>query len=106
MMKYGDSRLRASLDETPGGLQGKTYLEAVKVREKTIERISNELRAFDAVIVTGPTDVMHFCGMPSVTIAGNIKTDDGINQTLILYGCDEYRLYEAALTLERLMLEN
>lgn len=105
MMKYGDSRLRASLDETPGSLQGKPYLEAVKVREKTIERISNELSTYDAVIVTGPTDIMHFCGMPSVTIAGNIKTDDGINQTLILYGWDEYRLYEAALALERLMLE-
>ena len=30
-----------------------------------------------------------------------IKTDAGVNQALILYGRDEYRLYEAALTIEK-----
>ncbi len=106
MMKYGDSRLRASLDDTSDGLHGKPYLDAVKVREKTIERVSREIGAFDAVIMTGLTDVMHFCGMPSVTIAGNTKTAEGVNQTLILYGSDEYRLYEAALALERILLSD
>ncbi len=78
----------------------------MKVREKTIERVSKEIGAFDAVIMTGLTDVMHFCGMPSVTVAGNSKTAEGVNRTLILYGTDEYRLYEAALALERILLSD
>ena len=104
MMKYGDSRLRASLDETPGGLQGKPYLDAVKIREETVARTTKEIAAYDAVIMTGPTDIMHFCGFPSVTIAGKTKTEEGVNQALILYGCDEYRLYEAALAVEQVLL--
>ena len=49
----------------------------------------------------GPTSIMHFCGFPSVTVAAPVKTDTGINQTVILYGKDEYRLYEAALAIEQ-----
>jgi len=103
MMKYGDSYLRAALDETPGGLQGEPYLKALKARERTIDRVSEEIRKYDAVLMTGPTSIMHFCGLPSVTVASSVKTDAGINQTVILYGKDEYRLYEAALAIEQEM---
>ena len=101
MMKYGDSYLRAALDETPGGLRGEPYLEALAIREETIARITTEIENFDAVLMTGPTSIMHFCGLPSVTVAVPVKTDTGVNQALILYGKDEYRLYEAALTIEQ-----
>ena len=100
-MKYGDSYLRAALDETPGGLRGEPYLEALAIREETIVRITAEIENFDAVLMTGPTSIMHFCGLPSVTVAVPVKTDVGVNQALILYGKDEYRLYEAALTIEQ-----
>ena len=36
-------------------------------------------------------------------IATPVKTDTGVNQAVILYGTDEYRLYEAALTIEQEM---
>jgi len=101
MMKYGDSYLRAALDETPGGLRGEPYLEALAIREETIVRITAEIGEFDAVLMTGPTSIMHFCGLPSVTVAAPIKTVDGVNQALILYGKDECRLYEAALAIEQ-----
>ena len=103
MMKYGDSCLRVALDQTPGGLQGKPYLKALKNREKTIARVSAQIEMYDAVLMTGPTSIMHFCGFPSVTVAAPLKTDSGLNQTVILYGRDEYRLYEAALTIEQEM---
>ncbi len=64
MMKYGDSYLRAALDETPGGLQGEPYLEALKAREKAIGRVSGEIGEYDAVLMTGPPSIMHFCGLP------------------------------------------
>ena len=101
MMKYGDSYLRAALDETPGGLQGEPYLEALKAREKAIGRVSGEIGEYDAVLMTGPTSIMHFCGLPSVTVASPVKTAAGVNRAVILYGQDEYRLYEAALTVEQ-----
>ena len=103
MMKYGDSYLRAALDEAPGGLQGEPYLKALEIREETIARVTAEIGAYDAVLMTGPTYIMHFCGLPSVTVAACDKTDAGVNQAVILYGKDEYRLYEAALTIEQEM---
>ena len=101
MMKYGDSYLRAALDEAPGGLQGEPYLKALEIREETIARVTAEIGAYDAVLMTGPTYIMHFCGLPSVTVAAPDKTDAGVNQAVILYGSDECRLYEAALAIER-----
>ena len=102
-MKFGINRLRASLYETPGGLQGKTYLEALTIQKESISRVKKEISDYDAVIMTGPTNIMHFCGLPSVTVAGNVKNEAGVNQGIILYGCDEFRLYEAALALEQVM---
>ena len=103
MMKYGDSYLRAALDQTPGGLKGEPYLKALKNREKITARVTERIGKYDAVLMTGPTNIMHFCGLPSVTVAAPAKTDEGLNRTVILYGRDEYRLYEAALTIEQEM---
>ena len=47
---------------------------------------------------------MHFCGLPSVTVAGNRKTENGVRRAVIMYGKDEYRLYEAALAIEQVLL--
>ena len=55
--------------------------------------------------MTGPTSIMHFCGLPTVTVAGKMKNPDGVNEAVILYGKDEYRLYEAALAIEQVMLK-
>ena len=103
MMKYGDTLLRASLDETPGGLQGKPYLDALEVRRETIAKVTVEIEDYDAVLMTGPTSIMHFCGLPTVTVASGRKNKDGVNEAVILYGKDEYRLYEAALAIEQVM---
>ena len=103
MMTYGDTLLRASLDETPGGLQGKPYLDALEVRRETIAKVTAEIENYDAVMMTGPTSIMHFCGLPTVTVASGRKNKDGVNEAVILYGKDEYRLYEAALAIEQVM---
>ena len=105
MMRYGITLLRAALDKTPGGLQGKSYLEALEARREAIARVAAEIENYDAVLMTGPTSIMHFCGLPTVTVAGGRKNPDGVNETVILYGKDEYTLYEAALAIEQVMLE-
>ena len=104
MMKYGITHLRRALDETPGGLMGDEYLETLRYRKNRIPEVRNEIEDFDAVIMTGPTSVMHFCGLPSVTIMGAEKDKNGVRRGLMMYGVDEKRLYAAALAIERLIL--
>ena len=104
MMKYGDKLLRAALDETPGGLEGKPYLDALEARKETIAKVTAEIEDYDAVLMTGPTSIMHYCGLPTVTVAAGRKNPNGVNEAVILYGKDEYRLYEAALAIEQVML--
>lgn len=104
MMKYGDALLRAALDEAPGGLRGQPYLDALEARKEAIVRVKAVIENYDAVLMTGPTSIMHFCGLPTVTVAGREKDLNGVNEAVILYGNDEYRLYEAALAIEQIMM--
>ena len=104
MMKYGDGFLRGALDETEdGSLTGTEYLEAMEARKKAIRDIQGEISEYDAVLMTGPTSIMHFCGLPTVTVAFDRKDANGVRQTVILYGTDECRLYAAALAIEELV---
>lgn len=103
MMKYGISLLRQALEESPGGLQSTPYLSAMRERRQIIRRIRQELCGVDAVIMTGPTNIMHFCGLPSVTIAGRQANAHGVPRCLILYGLEEHKLYQAALAIEALL---
>ena len=103
MMKYGNTLLKAALEETPGGLQSEEYLRAREERSKMMMEVREELADYDAVIVCGPTNIMHFCGLPSVTIVGSQKNAFGVRRGVMLYGVDEYRLYRAALAIEKLI---
>ena len=50
--------------------------------------------------MTGPTNIMHFVGFPSIAL--NIgMSDNGHPRGMILYGADETQLLSAALTLEK-----
>ena len=103
MMKYGDSLLRAALDETPGGLEGAPYREAMAARKEAIGRVKAEIGDCDAVVMTGPSNIMHFCGLPSATVAASETDEHGVRRCLILYGVDETRLWRAALAVETLL---
>lgn len=102
-MKYGITLLKQALLETPGGLASETYRNAMDIRGAERRKAMQLLAPYDAVVMTGPTNVMHFCGMPSVCIAGKQKNQYGFPRCMILYGTDEYRLYRAALTIEQLL---
>lgn len=103
MLRYGDSRLRAALEDTPGELSGKPYLDAMANRRAAIARVTEELCGFDAVILTGSSSIMHLCGLPSAAVAGKNRNDSGIPRGLILYGSDELRLYRVALAIEQMI---
>ena len=103
MMRYGDTLLRAALDETPGGLQGGPYLDAMRARTEAIAAVTEEIRPYDAVVMTGPTNIMHFCGLPSAAVAAASRDAHGVRQALILYAASEETLYPAALAIEELL---
>ena len=104
MMKYGDDFLRAALNETMSSALYETeYCEAMEARKKAIRDVQDEISGYDAVLMTGPNGIMHFCGLPTVTVAFDRKDANGVRQTVILYGTDECRLYAAALTIEGLV---
>lgn len=103
MMKYGHGYLYEALYETPGGLLSEEYLEALRFQKSRIEEIRREIDEVDAVLVTGPTNINHFCGLPSVTISTSERDERGIRRCLMLYGAEEKRLYAAANTLERFL---
>jgi amidase len=97
--KYGYSHLQNTLENTSGKLNESSYLEALAERERIRSRLLNELRDYDTCIMTGPTNIMHFTGLPSVALKHGMN-DDGTPIGIILYGADEIKLYAAALTIE------
>ncbi|MBP7402732.1 MAG: hypothetical protein KBA30_08960 [Clostridia bacterium] len=100
MMKYGISLLRGALDTASGKLDDPAYMDALAERKQLRRQIMENLRGFDACLMTGPTNIMHFTGLPSLALRLGMA-DDGTPRGMILYGADEQRLFAAALTIER-----
>lgn len=103
MMKYGITLLKRALDETPGSLQGAPYLAAKEAQRSAMQAAQQTLADYDAVILTGRSNFMHFCCLPSVTVAAAQTDAFGVRHTVTLYGLDELRLYRAALAIEALL---
>ena len=100
MMKYGYDLLHDAFYDAPSDEE---YKDALKAREEAIRSVTDKISDCDAVMVTGPSFIMHFCGLPTITVAGSSLDTNGMRQAVILYGTDEYRLYSAALTVEQLL---
>ncbi len=100
MMKYGYDLLHDVFYDAPSDEE---YKDALKAREEAIRSVTEKISDYDAVMVTGPSFIMHFCGLPTITVAGGSLDTNGMRQAVILYGTDEYRLYSAALTVEQLL---
>jgi amidase len=100
MMKYGHAYLRGALDNASGKLDDIAYIDALSERKKLSRQIIESISQYDACIMTGPTNIMHFIGLPSLAIR-LAMADDKTPQGMILYGADERRLFAAALTIEK-----
>ncbi|HCM12995.1 MAG TPA: hypothetical protein DHW85_07430 [Lachnospiraceae bacterium] len=100
MMKYGNVYLRGALDGASGKLDDIAYIEALSERKRLRTQIMESIREYDACLMTGPTNMMHFIGLPSLALP-LCMADDGTPRGMILYGADERRLISAALTIEQ-----
>lgn len=99
MMKYGITYLQEALNVISKNLDKPAYLTALSERKKLKAQIMEQLRGYDACIMTGPTNIMHFVGLPSVALR-LCMADDQTPRGIILYGADEERLFAAALAIE------
>lgn len=95
-MKYGISVLE---EAAALGADDQMYTEALAERARMRRRVLDELAQYDACVMTGPTNVMHFTGLPSLALK-LCTGEDGCPRGIILYGADERRLLAAALTIE------
>ena len=93
--RYGMTHLTESLT---AGTGDEAYAAAMAERARQREAVLAELSGYDAVLLTGPTNVMHFTGLPSLTVP--LCMDGALPKGAILYGADEGRLLSAALTIE------
>lgn len=98
MMKHGIDTLEAA--QASGGLKDAEYIEAMAERERVRAELMQELEEYDVCIMTGPTSVMHFAGLPSVALP-MCMAEDGTPRGIILYGADEKKLYAAAMAIEK-----
>ena len=104
MMKYGCDLLRGAMyDSSQEAYVVEEYQKAMKSRANEMQRITEEISDYDAVLITGPTYANHLCGLPTITVAGGTLDTNGVRQAVMLYGTDEFRLYAAALAVEQLL---
>lgn len=95
-MKYGISTLQ---DAARKSAEDPVYGEAMAERARMRSQVVSELEGYDACVMTGPTNIMHFTGLPSLAL-NLCMGEDGIPRGIILYGAEERRLLAAALTIE------
>ena len=91
MMKYGYDLLHGALyDESQEDVVEEEYQKAMKSRADQIKKVTEEIKDYDAVLITGPTYVNHLCGLPTITVASGSLDSNGVRQAIMLYGTDEY----------------
>lgn len=95
-MRYGISMLQESSKRS---VLDPIYREAMAERARMRSQILKELENYDACVMTGPTNIMHFTGLPSLALK-LCMGEDGTPRGIIMYGADERRLLAAALTIE------
>ena len=98
---YGTEYLERSLayECDPGNVQ-----EILKIREEMTrenELLTEELSGFDACIITGPTCIMHFAGLPSLSVPFTMASENGLPRSVILFGTEMRTLLNVGEEIER-----
>lgn len=97
MMRYGITILETALQKNTAEVE---YHTAMAYRETIRSQTIAQLAQYDACIMMGPTNIMHFTGLPSLALK-LCMNDTQIPKGIILYGANEKKLLAAALTIEK-----
>ena len=98
---YGTEYLEKSLsyERDPDNAQAVAEIRADIMRERTL--LAEELSFFDACIMTGPTCIMHYAGLPSLSLPFTVASESGIPRSVILFGTDMKTLLAVGEEIER-----
>ena len=98
---YGTTYLETSIHYMRDGENGTEIAAILADIEKTRAEVLEKLDGADACLMTGPTCVMHYVGLPSLSIPF-ANGADGYPRSMILFGKDEEKLLAAADEIQRL----
>lgn len=98
---YGTIFLEKSLEYEydPENAQALLDIRAEMDRER--ELLTEELSGFDGCVMTGPTCIMHFAGLTSLSLPFTVAAESGLPRSVILFGTDMRKLLTVGKEIER-----
>ena len=98
---YGTGFLEKSLEYEydAGNAQVIQTIRAEMDREH--EQLTEELSGFDCCVMTGPTCIMHYAGLTSLSLPFTVAAESGLPRSVILFGTDMRKLLAAGEEIER-----
>lgn len=98
---YGTEFLEKSLayESEPDNEQKVSEIRAEMAEEH--ELLTKELSEFDCCIMTGPTCIMHFAGLSSLSVPFTVAEENGLPRSIILFGPDMGTLLAVGEAIER-----
>ena len=98
---YGTEYLEQSLSYEYSSDNAQAVSEIRSDMRQEHIRLTEELSYFDACIMTGPTCIMHYAGLPSLSVPFTVDSKTGIPRSIILFGTDMKTLLSVGEELER-----
>lgn len=98
---YGTEFLEKSLiyEAEPENEQKVSEIRAEMDREH--EQLTEELSGFDCCVMTGPTCIMHYARLSSLSVPFMVASEDGLPRSIILFGPDMRTLLAVGAEIER-----
>ena len=98
---YGTGYLEESLsyERDPDNTRAVSEIRSDMLQERA--RLTEELSFSDACVMTGPTCIMHYAGLPSLSLPFTMDPENGIPRSILLFGWDMKTLLSAGAEIER-----
>lgn len=98
---YGTRFLEKSLEYEyeAENAQAISDIQAEMYRER--ELLTEELSGFDCCVMTGPTCIMHFAGLTSLSLPFTVAAENGLPRSVILFGTDMQKLLAVGEEIEK-----
>lgn len=98
---YGTDYLEKSLEYERDSENTRAVLEIRAEMAREHELLTEELSGFDACIMAGVTCIMHFAGLPSLSLPFTVASENGLPRSVILFGTDMRTLLAVGEEIER-----
>ena len=98
---YGTAFLEQSLEYEHDAENAQAVSEIRAEMDREHELLTEELSDFDCCVMTGPTCIMHFAGLTSLSLPFTVAAENGLPSSVILFGTDMQKLLAVGEEIER-----